>query len=142
MASDEPGVLRVPGGVAIPERELEWRFTTSGGPGGQHANKTATRAEVRFDAAASPSLTESQRRRITTKLGPVVIVAADDERSQVRNRALALERLRQRLADALHVEKKRRPTKASRASKRRRLDAKTQRGQTKRLRGRVRGDDA
>lgn len=141
MTPDDAGLLRVPGGCSIPERELEWRFTTSGGPGGQHANKAATRAEVRFDAAASPSLTDSQRRRITSKLGPVVVVAADDERSQVRNRALALERLRQRLAEALVVEKPRRPTKATRASKRRRLEAKSQRSQTKKLRGRVRRDD-
>jgi len=137
MASDEPGVLRVTGRVTIPERELEWRFSTSGGPGGQHANKAATRAEVRFDVAASPSLGEVQRRRVIEKLGPVVVVTADDSRSQSRNREMALDRLRIRLADALQVPKSRRPTKATKASKRRRLDAKSRRSQTKRLRGRV-----
>jgi ribosome-associated protein len=141
VAPDEPTSLRVTGSVSIPEAELEWRFTTSGGPGGQHANKAATRAEVRFDVAASPSLTEAQRRRVVARLGPVVVVGAEDSRSQSRNRELARERLRSRLADALHVPKSRRPTKATRASKRRRLDAKSRRSQTKRLRGRVRGDD-
>jgi ribosome-associated protein len=140
MAEDDRA-LRVTGSVSIPEAELEWRFTTSSGPGGQHANKAATRAEVRFDAAASPSLTEAQRRRVVSRLGPVVVVAAEDSRSQARNRDLARDRLRSRLADALHVPKSRRPTKATKASKRRRLDAKTRRGETKRLRGRVGRDD-
>jgi ribosome-associated protein len=133
--------LRVTGSVSIPTHELEWRFTTSSGPGGQHANKAATRAEVRFDAQTSSAFSEAQRRRVLDRLGPVVVVGAEDSRSQTRNRELALDRLRSRLADALHVPKSRRPTKATRASKRRRLDAKSRRSQTKQLRGRVRGDD-
>lgn len=137
MATDEPGALRVTSRISIPERELEWRFSTSGGPGGQHANKAATRAEVRFDAAASPSLPDPQRQRIVDRLGPIVVATADDTRSQSRNRELALDRLRSRLVGALQVPKARRPTKATRASKRRRLDAKSRRSQTKRLRGRV-----
>src|SRR5687767_605849 len=86
--------LRVTRSCAIDVDELEWRFTTSGGPGGQHANRAQTRAEVRFDVARSPSLGPRQRARLLEKLGPEVRVAADDERSQARNRALALERLR------------------------------------------------
>lgn len=139
MAGDDD--LRVTGRLTVPAAELEWRFSTSGGPGGQHANKAATRAEVRFDAAASPSLSEAQRRRIVEKVGRVVVAAADDRRSQAQNRELALDRLRSRLADALVVPKKRRPTKATRSSKRRRVQAKRQRGETKRLRGKVRPDE-
>ena len=134
--------LPVAPGCTIDEDELEWRFAPSGGPGGQHANKAATRAEVTFDIAGSPSLSSTQRSRLLNKIGPTITVGAEDERSQTRNRQLALDRLRSRLADALFVEKRRRPTKATRGSKKRRMDAKTQRGQTKRLRGRVRGDDA
>src|SRR5947209_3177719 len=82
------------GSCSIPLSELEWRFTPSGGPGGQHANRSNTRVEVRFDVATSPSLGERQRARLLERLGPTVRVVADDERSQARNRALALERLR------------------------------------------------
>jgi ribosome-associated protein len=131
MASDE---LRVTRSCTIPIAELEWRFTPSGGPGGQHANKANTRAEVVFDVANSPSLGPRQRDRLLTKLGPIVRVVASDERSQARNRALALDRLRSRLADALHVERPRRPTAPTRAAKERRLQAKRARGDTKRLR--------
>jgi ribosome-associated protein len=137
--ADDPaasGWLRVTAGCAIPLSELQWRFTTSGGPGGQHANKVATRAEVRFDVAASASLTDSQRARLEDKLGPVVVVAVDETRSQTRNRGLALERLRTRLAGALVRARPRRPTKPSRGSVERRLTAKKQRSQTKRQRGR------
>ena len=84
--------------------ELEWRFSASGGPGGQHVNTANTRAEVRFDIAGSPSLGPRQRDRLLAKLGPEVRVVAADERSQVRNRAIALDRLRERLAAALRVE--------------------------------------
>src|SRR3954463_6978466 len=112
--------LRVSATLRIPLDELEWRFTPSGGPGGQHANRSNTRAEVRFDVEASPSLGPRQRARLLERLGPVVRVAADDERSQTRNRALALERLRSRLAEALKVERERRPTAPSRAGKARR----------------------
>src|SRR5436190_4134822 len=88
----------------IPLDELEWRFSASGGPGGQHANTANTRAEVRFDVAASPSLGPRQRARLLEKVGPTVRVVASDERSQARNRDLALERLAGRLAAALRTE--------------------------------------
>ena len=118
----------------IPIDELEWRFTGSGGPGGQHANTSNTRVELRFDVAGSPSLGPRQRARLLERLGPTVRVVASDERSQSRNRALALERFRQRLADALHIEAPRHATRPTRAAKQRRLDEKRQRGNVKRAR--------
>lgn len=141
LAPPEEDLLRVRPGVAIPLRELSWRFTTSGGPGGQHANKASTRAEVVFDPSTSSGLTASQRARITSRLGSPITVGADDSRSQTRNRDLALERLRTRLAEALHEDKPRRKSKPSKAAKKRRVDQKKQRGQTKKLRGRVHRDD-
>ncbi|MBV8960123.1 MAG: aminoacyl-tRNA hydrolase [Actinobacteria bacterium] len=133
--------LRVTRTCAIPLDELEWRFTGSGGPGGQHANTSNTRAEVRFDVANSPSLGPRQRARLLERLGPVVRVAASDERSQARNRALALERLRSRLAEALRVERERRPTAPTTASRQRRLESKRRRSQTKRHRARPTDDE-
>lgn len=124
-------VLQVTRGCAIPLDELEWRFDTSGGPGGQHANRARTRAEVSFDIAASPSLGVAHRARLQRKLGDVVRVAAGDARSQTRNRALALERLRATLADALRPERARRPTKPTKASKERRLTGKRRRADVK-----------
>jgi ribosome-associated protein len=118
----------------IPIAELHWRFSRSGGPGGQHANTADTRVEVVFDIAGSPSLGPIQRARLLEKLGPELRVVASDERSQARNRALALDRLRDRLAAGLHVERPRRPTKPTRASQERRLQAKRRRSETKRLR--------
>jgi ribosome-associated protein len=118
----------------IPLAELRWRFSRSGGPGGQHANTADTRAEVVFDVAGSPSLGPRQRQRLLEKLGPEVRVVASDERSQVRNRALALDRLRERLADALHVDTPRRPTRPTRGSQVRRVESKRRRSETKRLR--------
>jgi ribosome-associated protein len=118
----------------IPLGELHWRFSRSGGPGGQHANTADTRVEVVFDIAGSPSLGPIQRARLLEKLGPELRVVASDERSQARNRALALDRLRDRLAAGLHVERPRRPTKPTRASQERRLQAKRRRSETKRLR--------
>jgi ribosome-associated protein len=126
--------LMVTRSCAIPLSELRWRFSRSGGPGGQHANTADTRAEVVFDVAASPSLGPRQRQRLLEKLGPEVRAVASDERSQARNRSLALDRLRERLADALHVETPRRPTRPTRASQVRRVDAKRRRSETKRLR--------
>jgi ribosome-associated protein len=137
----DDGPLRVRGDCVIPAAELTWRFTTSRGPGGQHANRSATRAEVSFDAATSPSLTDRQRSRIVGTLGAVVVVGADDHRSQTRNRQLALDRLRGKLAEALHEERPRRRTKPSRSARRKRVESKRRRGVTKRLRGRVRPDD-
>ena len=132
--SEVEGVLRITRSCAIPLDELEWKFTASGGPGGQHANRSNTRAEVRFDVAASPSLLEVHRDRLLERLGPVVRVAADDERSQLRNRDLALERLRARLAEALRVQRTRRPTAPTRASTQRRLEQKKRRSDIKRAR--------
>src|SRR5215212_7379483 len=113
--------LHVSRSCSIPLSELRWRFSRSGGPGGQHANTADTRAEVIFDVESSPSLGPRQRERLLAKLGPEVRVVASDERSQARNRELALQRLRLRLADALHIEKPRTATRPTRASKERRL---------------------
>ncbi len=136
------GLLRVTRSCIIPLSELEWRFTPSGGPGGQHANRSNTRAEVRFDVSASPSLIEPHRQRLLERLGPVVRVTADDERSQLRNRDLALERLRGRLAEALRVERPRRATAPTRGSQLRRLESKRHRAEVKRSRRPPgRGDD-
>lgn len=131
MAGDE---LKVTRSCAIPLAELQWSFTGSGGPGGQHANTANTKVELRFDVAGSPSLGPRQRERLLAKLGPVVRVSASDERSQARNRALALERLRGKLATALAVEPRRVPTKPTLGAKKRRLSDKRQRSDIKRLR--------
>ena len=131
-----PGHLVVTPSCRISLDELEWRFSSSGGPGGQHANTANTRVELRFDVAGSASLGPRQRARLLERVGPVVRVVASDERSQARNRRLALERLRARLADGLRVERPRRPTRPTRSARQARLDAKRQRSETKRLRGR------
>lgn len=132
--------LRVNRSVQIPLAELEVRFSASGGPGGQHANKSATRVELTFDALGSPSLLPRQKERIIKRLGPVVRIVVDDERSQLRNRALAEKRLVARLASALHVDPPRRATKPSRGAKERRLKSKKERSQTKANRRPPRGD--
>jgi ribosome-associated protein len=137
----EDGILRVTPTCVIRMDELDWRFSASGGPGGQHVNTANTRAEVRFDIAGSPSLGPRQRARLMERLGPEVRVVASDERSQLRNRELALERLRSRLAEALHVERPRRPTKPSKAAKEKRLDEKRHRSETKRRRQSRAGPD-
>lgn len=124
--------LRVAPGVTIDEDELEWRFAPSGGPGGQHANKASTRAEARFDVAGSRSLTDAQRSRLLARLGPEVRVAVDESRSQWRNRALAQQRLLERLGGALVVERPRRATRPTRGSVERRLAAKRRRSSRKR----------
>jgi len=131
-----PPELRVSRTCRIPLDELEWRFTGSGGPGGQHANTANTRAEVRFDIEGSPSLGPRQRARLLERLGPKVRVVASDERSQLRNRELALDRLRSRLAEALRVDRERRPTSPTAAARRRRVDSKRKRGEVKRMRRR------
>jgi ribosome-associated protein len=133
--------MRVGRGVSIPLSEIELRVSRSSGPGGQHANVTASRVEAALDVAGSPSLTEEQRRRVMARVGPRLTAVAQDTRSQARNRELALERLRSRLAAALTVPRSRRPTKPTRESRRRRLDTKRRRGQTKRLRRPPSGDD-
>jgi ribosome-associated protein len=129
-----PQVLRVSSTCVVRMDELEWRFSASGGPGGQHVNTSNTKAEVRFDIASSPSLGPRQRARLLERLGPELRVVASDERSQLRNRELALERLRVKLAEALHIETPRRPTKPTKGAKERRLDEKRQRSETKRRR--------
>jgi ribosome-associated protein len=139
-AAERQAVLRVTRALAIPLDELAWRFTTSGGPGGQHANKTSTRAEVRFDVERSPSLGPRQRARLLERLGPVVRVASGDERSQARNRDEALRRLAARLAEGLHTERPRLPTKPTQGSKTRRREDKRRQSVRKRDRL-VRGDD-
>lgn len=120
--------------VRIPRHELDVTFSASGGPGGQHANKAATRTEITFDVATSAAFTEAQRRQVIAKLGPVVRVVADDERSQWRNRSVAEERLAAKLRGALHVPRQRRATRPTRGSQRRRVEQKKQRGRTKRYR--------
>ena len=127
-------MLRVSRSCAIPHSELRWRFSRSGGPGGQHANTADTRAEVIFDVEASAALGPRQRQRLLDKLGPEVRVVASDERSQARNRELAMRRLAERIAGALHVEAPRRPTRPTKASKERRLDAKRRQSERKRSR--------
>jgi ribosome-associated protein len=126
--------LRVTRSCVIPEAELSWSFTGSGGPGGQHANTANTKAELRFDIAGSPSLGPRQRQRLLERFGPVVRVAASDRRSQAQNRELALERLRSRLAEALKVTRPRHATRATKASKERRLEDKRRRSEVKRAR--------
>jgi ribosome-associated protein len=126
--------LRVTGTCAIPLDELEWRCSGPGGPGGQHANTSNTRVEVRFDVAASPSLEPQQRARLLERLGPVVRVVAADTRSQSRNREVALARLRDRLAAALRTPRARRATAPTRTARRRRVEAKRRRGDLKRQR--------
>jgi len=137
---DRSTALRVTRGLAIPRDELLWRFGASGGPGGQHASKTATRAEVRFDVESSPSLGPRQRARLLARFGPTVRASAGESRSQWRNREVALERLARRLAEALRPVTLRVPTAPTAASRARRLEDKRRRSARKRERGR-RGDE-
>ncbi len=132
--TDDAGMVRVSPSLAIPRSELQYRFSPSGGPGGQHANKVNTRVELRFDVARSPSLGPRQRARLLDRLGPEVRVVADDERSQSRNRQLATERFRARVAAALRIEKSRRPTRPGRGAKERRLADKRRVSERKRSR--------
>lgn len=124
--------LRIDGRLSLPLSEIELRTSRSSGPGGQHANVTASRVEAVFDVAASPSLDEVQRARLLERLGPVVTAVSQDARGQARNRQLALERLAAKLAGGLRVRRKRRPTKPTRASRKRRLEQKRQVGEKKR----------
>jgi ribosome-associated protein len=134
-------MLRVTSSCQIALDELVWRFSGSGGPGGQHANTSNTRAEVVFDVEASDSLGPRQRERLLEKLGAQVRVVASDTRSQTKNRDLALDRLRSKLADALKVDPPRRATKPSKSAKERRLSAKHRRGEIKRGRQARPSDD-
>ncbi|MEX2211691.1 MAG: alternative ribosome rescue aminoacyl-tRNA hydrolase ArfB [Gaiellaceae bacterium] len=126
--------IRVTRSVRIPLAEIELRTSRSSGPGGQHAQKTETRVEAVFDVEASQALTPVQKRRVAAKAGPVLRAVAQDERSQARNRALAVERLVAALAEALRVPRRRVPTKPSAAARKRRLEEKKRRSETKRLR--------
>jgi ribosome-associated protein len=133
--ADMPGEsIRVTRSVVLPLAELEFRTSRSSGPGGQHAQKTETRVEALFDVEGSDALTEAQKRRVVTRAGATLRAIAQDERSQARNRELAVERLVAALRDALRVERKRRPTKPTAASRERRLEQKRRRSQTKQLR--------
>jgi ribosome-associated protein len=133
--------LRVGRSLSIPIEEIEWRATTSGGPGGQHANRSNTKVEVRFDVLGSPSLGPRQRARLLERLGPVVRASAGESRSQATNRRVALDRLVSRLADGLRREAPRHPTNPTKKSKERRLAAKHSRAEVKRNRGRPTPED-
>jgi ribosome-associated protein len=126
--------IRVTRSVVLPVGEIVFRFSRSSGPGGQHAQKSETRVEAVFDVESSTALTEAQKRRVVARAGPVLRAVAQDERSQMRNRELAQERLVEQLRQALRVERRRVPTRPTEASRERRLEQKRRRSQTKRLR--------
>src|ERR687887_1442198 len=126
--------IRVTRSVVLPLAEVTFRTSRSSGPGGQHAQKSETRVEALFDVEASSALSDVQKRRVIARAGPVLRAVAQDERSQWRNRELALERLAETLREALRVQRRRQPTKPSQAAVERRLEQKRRRGETKRLR--------
>jgi ribosome-associated protein len=134
MAAMERDAIRVTRAVVLPRGEIELRASRSSGPGGQHANTAETRVEAVLDVRATTALSETQRRRVLAKAGPVLRAVAQDERSQLRNRELAVERLVERLREALRVERRRRPTKPTAAARERRLEAKKRRAEKKKLR--------
>jgi ribosome-associated protein len=133
MAED---AIRITRSVSLPLSEIELRYSRSSGPGGQHAQKTETRAEAVFDIEASETLSETQKRRVIGKVGPVLRAVAQDERSRLRNRDLALERLAGQLREALRVRRPRVPTTPSPQARERRLEEKKRRGTVKRQRRR------
>ena len=126
--------IRVTRSVSIPRSEIGFRYSRSSGPGGQHAQKSDTRVEAVFDVSASHVLSETQKRRVIARAGPMLRAVAQDERSQWRNRELATERLVAQLREGLRVPRKRRPTKPSKAAVERRLDQKRRRSDLKRQR--------
>jgi ribosome-associated protein len=134
MAAMPAESIRVTRSVSLPAEEIQLRFSRSSGPGGQHAQRSETRVEALLDVEASSVLSPAQKRRVIARAGPVLRAVAQDERSQWRNRELAVERLVQALRDALRVERKRRPTSPTAASRQRRLDEKRRRAEVKRLR--------
>jgi ribosome-associated protein len=134
MAAMEQDRIRVTRSVQLPLADVRLRFSRSSGPGGQHANTAETRVEASLDVASCTALTEVQRRRVVAKAGPVLRAVAQDERSQLRNRELAVERVVEQLRQALKVERRRVATRPTAASRERRLEAKKRRAQTKRLR--------
>jgi ribosome-associated protein len=135
MHAMEGQSIRVTRSVSIPASEIRFRVSRSSGPGGQHANTNETRVEALFDVAASDALTDRQKQRVRAKAGAVVRAVAQDERSQAQNRELALERVVAKLRDALKVERRRVPTRPTKASVERRLEAKRRRAAVKRRRG-------
>jgi ribosome-associated protein len=134
MAAMEGDAIRVTRSVVVPRAEIELRFSRSSGPGGQHAQKSDTRVEARYDVLASSALTDAQKRRVVGRAGPVLRAVAQDERSQWRNRELATERLVEALREALRVRRRRVATKPSAKARERRLEEKRRRGELKRLR--------
>jgi ribosome-associated protein len=126
--------IRVTRSVALPLSEVRFRTSRSSGPGGQHAQKSETRVEALFDVELSAAMSDAQKRRVIGRAGPVLRAIAQDERSQLRNRELAVERLVEQLRAALRVERRRVPTKPTAASKKRRMQEKKRRSETKRLR--------
>lgn len=136
-----PDELRVNERLSIPMEEVELRASRSSGPGGQHANVTASRVEAVFDVNASETLDEAQRQRLLQRIGPLVTAVAQDARGQARNRELALERLGEKIAAALVVPRSRRPTRPSRAARERRLESKRRAGERKRARRRPAADE-
>ena len=126
--------IRVTRSVLLPVAEIDFRFSRSSGPGGQHANRSETRVEARLDVESSRALTDAQKRRVVARTGPTIRAVAQDERSQWRNRELATERIVEQLREALKVERRRKPTKPSAAARERRLEDKRRRSQTKRMR--------
>jgi ribosome-associated protein len=133
--------MRVTRSISVPLSEIELRLSRSSGPGGQHANVTASRVEATFDVETSTALNDIEKQRVITRAGPRLTAVAQDTRSQARNRELALERLRDRLAEALAVRRRRRPTRRPRAAEERRLEAKRLRSERKRGRRPPRADD-
>jgi ribosome-associated protein len=127
-----PDLLRIDERLSLPLSEIELRASRSSGPGGQHANVTASRVEAVFDVGASRSLDDAQRARLLERLGPVVTAVAQDARGQARNRELALERLAAKIAAGLRVRRKRRPTRPTRVARQRRLEQKRRTGERKR----------
>src|SRR3954453_21241136 len=126
--------IRVTRSVVLPLSEIKLQVSRSSGPGGQHAQKSETRVVAVFDVEGSDALTETQKRRVIARVGPVLRAVAQDERSQSRNRELAVDRMVDGLRDALRVERKRVPTKPTAAARKRRLEQKKRRSETKRLR--------
>ena len=126
--------IRVTRTVVVPRGEIRLRTSRSSGPGGQHAQKSETRVEAIFDVEESSALTDAQKRRVVAKAGPVLRAVAQDERSQLRNKELAIERVVDALREALRVPRHRTPTKPTAAARQRRLEAKKRRGETKKLR--------
>jgi len=134
MQAMERESIRVTRSVLLPVSEIDLRVSRSSGPGGQHAQKSSTRVEAVLDVEASTALSDVQKRRVTGKVGPVLRAVAQDERSQARNRELAVERVVEKLRQALAVPRRRVATKPTKTARERRLESKRRRARTKRLR--------